>query len=121
MSDYRELTGDEASLIARLLEGNFAGRDEIAQQVMTSRVRRADEDGCLEFLIESPTRAPVAHSVPAEAEAEDEDGVGIHALLHVSEGKVKELEFYKEDGTPIRRMPEPSQWRVLYLPPPPSV
>lgn len=120
MSGYRELFLPERQLVARLLESDFPGRDEIIEQMKEVKVRPADDDGCLEFLVSDKSEAPVLHRVPVEAEAEDEDGVGIHALLHVASGKVKELEFYKDDGTPIKRMPDASEWRILALPPPPS-
>jgi hypothetical protein len=46
----------------------------------------------------------------------DEDGVHVHFLLHVVEGFAKELEFYKDDGTPIKRMPHPSELEIIVLP-----
>jgi len=46
-------------------------------------------------------KAKVKRRIPAEAEFRDTDGVLIHILLHVIDGKVNELEIYKEDGSPI--------------------
>ena len=34
-------------------------------------------------------------------------------------GLADELEIYKVDGSPIRKMPEPEDWDVFALPPPP--
>ncbi len=115
---YRELTLNEREIVDRLLEPHFQGRDEIAEQIRSGKVRRADSDGCLEFYVESEVKARVLQRVPTEAEAEDEDGVVIHALLHVVDGKVKELEFHKEAPLPIKRMPKASEWRVVTFPPP---
>jgi hypothetical protein len=36
-----------------------------------------------------------------ESEARDTDGVIIHVLLHVVDGKASELEFFKEDSSRI--------------------
>lgn len=109
---FREMNAQERELVSRLLEVNFPGRDEIAQQLKVAKVRAADADGCIQFYVEGDMKAPVVQTVPVEAEAEDEDGMDIHALLHVNEGKIKELEFFKGDSSPIKRMPPASAWRV---------
>src|SRR6266508_3873314 len=113
VENYRELTPTERQLLERLLGAEFTGRDEIAEQVKTCKVRAVDEHGCLEFFVQSETKAPVRQGVPIEAEAEDEDGIVIHMLLHVVDGKVKELEFYSESNSPIKRIPDPSEWRLI--------
>jgi hypothetical protein len=52
-------------------------------------------------------RAPVRTRIPVEAEGVDQDGVPIHFLLHVVDGFAKELEIYREDSGPVRRLPSP--------------
>jgi ketosteroid isomerase-like protein len=115
---FREPTQWERGLFERLVEGSFPGRDEIAEQLSTSLVRSVDQDGCLEFRLRSEIKAPVVQSVPIEAEAGAEGENVVHALLHVREGKITELEIYTNTGDPILPLPAPSEWRVILLPPP---
>lgn len=116
---YRDLKFLEKQLLARLLEIRFPGRDQIAIQLETCQVKTLDEHGCLEFTVKSKIQAPVEQRVPVEAQAIDEDGDTIHMLLHVVNGKVDELEFYKESADPIRRLPPANEWEVIILPAPP--
>jgi hypothetical protein len=116
--DFREQTEKERELIARLLEPDFPGKETLARQMSPSRVRHIDLEGSLEFefpLVESP--APVVKRVPIEAEGADDDGIGIHVLLHVVDGIAKEVEIYKDDGSPIERMPEPRELHLVVLGP----
>jgi hypothetical protein len=55
--------------------------------------------------------------VPVEAEGKDEDGVTIHMLLHVVEGRPAELEFFREDSATVKRIPSPSEFELIVLPP----
>lgn len=105
---YRSLTSEEARLLERLLEEDFPGRDALSRQIENSLVRRIDPDGCLEFQVLTDQQADVKCSVPTEGWAQDADGVMIRVLLHVVNGKVDELEIYKDDGSRVIRMPNPS-------------
>jgi hypothetical protein len=67
-----------------------------------------------------PGAVPVVQRIPVEAEAKDEDGTVIHALLHVVNGRPTELEIYSESGTPAKRMPPASAFELIVLPPMPS-
>lgn len=54
--------------------------------------------------------AVVQERVVAEGYYSDEDtgshdGPQVHVLLHVMEGRLAELEIYKDDGSPIRKGP----------------
>jgi hypothetical protein len=53
--------------------------------------------------------------VPVEAELVDEDGVIVHVLLHVVDGFLNELEVYREDSAPVRRVIRPEELRLLVL------
>ena len=112
---FRPLSEDEAALIKRLLTAEFAGKTEIERQIASASVREIDEDGSLEFRVRSTTKAPVERRVPVEGEAEDSDGGGVHVLLHVIDGLVDELEFYKEDGSRVLKKPRPEAMRLLVL------
>jgi hypothetical protein len=117
-SAFREPTTAEQRLIQRLLDVDFVGKGEVGLQLTGARVRQIDEDGSLEFEPNiAAVPALVAKRVPVEAEGRDEDGIGVHFLLHVVEGSVKELEIYKNDGSPVRRIPDPDSLTLIVLPP----
>ena len=109
----RELTNSEVSLLSRLLESDFPGRDEIAKQVHSARVEPIDANGSLNFFVCNPTRVETKFRIPVEGEFEDVDGVTIHVLLHVVNGIVDELEVYKEDGSNVQCIPEATQLRIF--------
>jgi hypothetical protein len=119
-SDFRKPTDEERSLLERLLEAEFPGRDELAPMVRSILVRTIDEDGGLELRSEVSGEAPVVKRIPVEAEAKDDDGFRVHALLHVVGGKPTELEIYKDDGSRVKRMPPASAFVLIVLPPVPS-
>ncbi len=50
-----------------------------------------------------------------EAQAPDSDGIHVHFLLHVVSGFAAELEIYKDDGTPIGRLPRADELEVMVL------
>jgi hypothetical protein len=103
---FREMQPKERELISKLLEPVFPGRDELSQQLEMAMVRTVDEDGCLEFLINSITKADqIKYAVPTEAEYEDLDGITVHVLLHMRGGIAKELEFYREDNARVQTWP----------------
>lgn len=111
---FREMHPRERELIHRLLAPVFPGRDELSQQLETAKVRTIDEDGRLEFSVSSTIRADhVKYAVPTEGEYEDPDGITVHVLLHVAGGKAKELEFFREDGSPVQTWPDPDSIRVF--------
>jgi hypothetical protein len=78
-----------------------------------------DEAGSLELASDSAGTAPVIKRVPVEAEARDDDGVVVHALLHVIDGRPAELEIFKDDSSPVVRMPSAAEFEVIILPPAP--
>ncbi|MGQ0538640.1 MAG: hypothetical protein ACT4R6_06815 [Gemmatimonadaceae bacterium] len=51
-----------------------------------------------------PASAP---SMAAEAEAIDVDGWVIHALLHLHDGYLRVVQFYRDDLRPIQKLPAP--------------
>jgi hypothetical protein len=79
-------------------------------------IRQLDDNGTSDLLVRSGAKANVRHRIPVEVEGEDIDGTTIHVLLHVVEGVARELEVYKDDGSPVIKMPEPSKLR-LFSPP----
>jgi hypothetical protein len=117
--EFRQPTDSERALLQRLLEGDFQGRDELSAMMRDLQVRLIDDEGSLELYSKTSGRAPVLKRIPVEAEAKDDDGIVIHALLHVIDGRPTELEVFKEDGSSIRRMPLPSAFEIIVLQPAP--
>ncbi|MGC2330288.1 MAG: hypothetical protein WA581_02445 [Candidatus Acidiferrales bacterium] len=118
--ELREPTEAERLLLKRLLDADFPGRSELAPLLQRVLVRTIDEDSGLELQTQAEGKAPVVKRVPVEAEAKDTDGVMIHMLLHVVEGKPVELEFFREDGATVKRMPPASAFELIVLPPVPE-
>ena len=118
-SDFRELSSKEKLLFQRLLEADFPGKREVAAQLNSCRARTLDPEGSIE--LDPGTdfgKASVDKRIPVEAEGVDEDSILVHVLLHVVNGVIKELEIYKDDGSPIRRLPNPHDLKLLVLPGP---
>lgn len=113
-SPWRELTTDEMALLERLLSPDFPGKEELLAQIRHCLVKVIDEDGSLEFDVQSTVDVPgVQRGVLTEGEFQDIDGGTAHVLLHVVDGKVKELEFYKEDGSRVKKVPSPTNVEVF--------
>ena len=110
---FRPLSQTERDILGRLLERDFPGREEIRRQLEQCLVRIIDEEGSLEFKVESKVSAPVARRVPVEAEMRDEDGIPVRLLLHVVDNVVAELDVYKADGSPLIKELTPSALRLV--------
>jgi uncharacterized protein DUF6984 len=109
-SVYRPLTPEEHAIFRRLLDRQFAGRDQLMQQLEGLLVRQIDAEGSLELNVSAPVRAEVKERVPTEAfykdaDPESEGGPRVHVLLHVVDGRMVELEIYKDDGSTIEMAP----------------
>lgn len=104
--DWREMAPQEEALLNHLLQVDFEGRDELVAQSKTAQVFRVDAEGSLRFQVEGPL-APVVERVPVEGWYHDGDGEegqwrpAVHVLVHVVDGKLHELEIYKDDPSTI--------------------
>jgi hypothetical protein len=116
---FRKPTDGERSLLERLLQADFPGKDELVLMIRSILVKTIDEDGGLELRTDVNGMAPVIKRIPVEAEAKDDDGVTVHVLLHVIGGRPVELEIYKDDGSTVKRMPPSSAFELIVLPPAP--
>jgi hypothetical protein len=102
----RDLNAAERKVLACLLVPRFPGRDAIVAQLSRARVQVLDEDGSLGFDVPSDSEpAEVESRVPTEGTYQDADGITVHLLLHVVEGRIRELEIYKEDGSRVAISP----------------
>jgi hypothetical protein len=57
----------------------------------------------------------VKRRIPVEASYPDADGVIVHVLLHIIEGRLDELEVYREDSG--RVLVPPTETRALEVDP----
>lgn len=119
--EFREPTAEERALLSRLLATAFERQEALQAQLEGCKVKAIDGEGSLKIHVEGGVRAIVRNTVPVEAEAEDEDGAPLHALLHIHKGLLDELEFLKDAEAPIQRQPPADRWRVVVLPPPPPL
>jgi hypothetical protein len=117
--DWRPLTGDEQVLLDKLLSHEFQGREQVALQARTALVKHVGTKIRPIWLFkidESAPRAHVRQRTPVEAECvgNDQDGAVVHFVLHVIDGRLAELEIFREDGDQIVRVPEPVELRPAY-------
>ena len=103
---WRALEPGEAAVLDHLLATDFPGRAELQAQARSALVCRIDREGSLRFQTEGP-RAQVRGRVPVEGRYHDDrtsaepHRPAVNLLLHVIEGRLHELEVYKDDGSDI--------------------
>ena len=119
-NEFREPTTVERALLARLLEANFPGRNELAFLLGSVLVKTIDENGGLALESRVEGKAPVVKRVPVEAEGKDDDGATVHMLLHVEDGRPVELELFREDAVNVKTVRQPSTFELFVLPPSPK-
>ena len=112
---YRPLRKNEREVLEKLLEPDFPGRDELRDQLDSVTAEEIDEDGGLALKCEPSRPASVKCRVPTEGECIDTDGVMIHVLLHVVDGRMNELELFKEDASRVSKLPA-ARDLVLFTP-----
>jgi len=109
------MTTIEKELFNLLLDSEFAGKDELKEQLENCQVESIDENGSLKIYVKNNKRANVKRRIPIEAEGEDSDGITIHVLLHVVNGFADELEIYKDDSSKVIQTPNASGLRLICL------
>ena len=108
----REPSPVEREILASLMSLPFPGRDELIAQMANISVRTIDADGSFEIVPTGGATSDVRFRVPVFAVAPDSDGGPISILLHVVNGRLKEVELYKDDGSTIRGSIQPSKREV---------
>lgn len=112
---FRPLTSEERRILEKLLSLDFVGRKELMQQLpgLLVRDKKVDNEGSIEFEVNSNVRAPVGGMV-AEGRCPDintseANPAYINLLLHVRDGRLWLLEFYKDDSSQILQRPDPEK------------
>lgn len=111
-ANLRTLTVEESRILSTLLAVDFPGRAQLVEQSQDVLARVIDENGSLELVTDRTPPAPVVKRIPVEAEQEDDDGVTVHVLLHVVDGRLHELEIYREDSARLRAPIDPEQLHI---------
>ncbi len=123
LENWREIDHRKRALLMHLLRGDFQGKAEILEQMSSVEVMRISPTGSLKLRSQgplaivkdndAPSPRPNDH-IPIESFYDDEAPnqksiVRIARLvrlaLHVTNGRISELEVYKEDGSPIQTDP----------------
>ena len=117
--DARDLTTEEVALMSQLLSRDFPGRSALKDQLKHAKANWVREGGAcvLAFIVSgASSRALVTQRTPLEAEwiATDVDGEPVHLVLHVISGFLHELEFFREDGKQVQRIPAAESIRYAY-------
>jgi len=84
----------------------FEGNEEVSEQLKNCEVESTNDPdnygSVYIFPAEQSPPANVLQRIPVEGVVDDSDDVPISLLLHVVEGRVSELEIFKQDGTQIK-------------------
>lgn len=114
---WRRPTPYETELVDKLLETEFFGRDELQAQWRSALVRTVGASGS--FAIRPSTGEPPSRAefgVPVEGESSNEEGGGVHAVLHIRDGYLEELEVYRDMPEPVRNRVDPQAIEVFAPP-----
>jgi hypothetical protein len=118
---FKPLTDWEKSLLRRLLEPEFPGRNELLQQVESIQ-GSADtgnaENGSLRLRPASETGAQIPKTLfGTHGQGPDIDGTTIHYSLAFRSGKLSFLDIYKSGPEKVLRHPDFSSIQVSLDPP----
>jgi hypothetical protein len=104
-------------VVGHLLSKEFPGRNALAVQAASARL--AALANSVSLSIQPDAALPVAdvrYRVPVEAEASDQDGMPLHFLLHVVDGRLDELEIFRDDGERPIALPDPASLAITAYP-----
>jgi hypothetical protein len=97
-STYRALSEAELAFLEKLTSADFEGAEVLRDQVRQTQVAAIDLNGSLRLRPGDAVAAAIKHRIPVEASYPDPDGGVVHVLLHVIDGRLHELEIYREDS-----------------------
>jgi hypothetical protein len=116
--EWRALTSREAGCLGRLVAMQFPGAAALREQVRGGiQARTLDEDGSIELhgppgpKLARTVREKQSGEITVEVRGPDRDGTDVVALLHVRDGLLRELEFFRPTGGTVVELPAPEAWR----------
>lgn len=104
LTEVREFTVEEKSILNKMTSVNFQGRDIIKKQLKSAKVNGYCTCGCKSISIEvdeNVEKFPSNLRVPVEMMVNGSDGIPIIFFLHITKGYVSELEIFKADSSQI--------------------
>jgi len=125
--EFRPLSDSEESTLIKLFEINFIGRETLMQQLPGLLAKQIDENGSLQFQVQSAVlskvkNGPVIEARYPDANTNETNTAHVNILLHVKDGKISMLEVFKDDSSRIFRPPTSVSKFELFtrLPTPPK-
>jgi hypothetical protein len=114
-SEFRKLNERERELLEKLLDAEFAGRDEWRSQLDSMTCKQVIEDGTLILRCDAGLPLPTKYmKLGVEGMCKDADGGDIAVLLHAdSNGFLRMLEILKYDGSPVINPPSARDLMIL--------
>lgn len=107
------MTEVERQMVFKLLEGPIPGRDILLRQIPRCLVKLwPDGSGSFEIECESTERADTEDHYVAVAWDKDTDGTPIEILLHVVQGKLKDLEIVTFSEKIVKKKLNPADWKL---------
>jgi hypothetical protein len=109
--EYRAMSEYEKKLLDKLLSANFRDVEVLRDQASSAKVRNfADDKVCnpsIEFNVNATSRAELTERIPVELRTQHREPY-IEFLLHVSDGKIEELEYIIYSMNVIQLFPLPN-------------
>jgi hypothetical protein len=87
----------------------------LLSQLSDIEVATLDDYGSLALMSRVPPTADRLSPLPSEGFGHDVDGIKINFIVFVRGEALSELQIYKDDGTPIQRLPTIDQIEALVL------
>jgi Domain of unknown function (DUF6984) len=101
--DQVDSIGARRRLLELLVKSQFPGVRELRDQLGECDSSTIDANGSLRLTVARDLpAAAVLSRVPVEGVWLDGDGVRAHALLHVVDGRLHELEIFRDDSGHLR-------------------
>ncbi len=102
----RQLTDLEKDLMSLIL--SLPGSSDYVESIDLDSclVKEVGSGGSIKFVSDLVKSNLRQQKFPVEAQALDEDGVMMHALIFTCMGKIDELEIYKEDSSKLLAFPK---------------
>lgn len=110
----REISDKEKGILQRMLSAGIPHSEEILEQIEGVSVAVLDNFGSLRFLTEDRNRlnlpdGPIINALQVDQETESDFGPYVNYIIFVKDGRVCELQIYKDDDSPITSMLDASK------------
>jgi len=114
--EWRLLRPGERRIIERLVEAVPEGRDRLLHQLANAKVKALDHAGTLAFDISDDYLGGKGLVSLVTGVASDVDGMYMElALFLTGDGRIYELNIWKGDLSPVRRLPEPAAIEIVQM------